>query len=152
MNHLVNHIASLKYYALSLTKDIEDAKDLIQDLAVKVFSKIDYWEDKTEDEVRKMMPTVLRNLYISQLRGNHKTIVDIYEADTTVENDVWGNIQKRELQNALLVLSENQKACFRLRLEGYQIKEVQTVLSFNRNNVNQFLMKAKAKLKKQLAA
>lgn len=152
MNHLVNHIERLKYYALRLTKDVNDAKDLIQDLAVKVFSKIDYWEDKTEDEVRKMMPTVLRNLYISQLRGNHKTIVDIYEADTTVENDVWGIMQKRDLQNALLVLSENQRACFRLRLEGYPIKEIQTVLSFNRNNVNQFLMKAKTKLKKQLAA
>lgn len=142
----------MKYYAFRLTKNAEDAKDLMQDLAVKVFSKIEYWEDKTEEEIKKIMPSVLRNMYISKLRGQHKIIVEINETDKTVENDVWGLMQKRDLQNALTILSENQKSCFRLRLEGYPIKDIQNMLSFNRNNVNQFLMKAKTKLKKQLAA
>jgi len=149
LNNLVCHITRLKYYALSLTNDVQDSKDLLQDLAVKVFSNLSYWENKTDEQLRCLLTLTIKRLHIDWWRKEQRAVKIAYN---TVENDAWGRIEKMELQKALLNLSETQRLCFRLRLDGYPTKEISSVLSLKTNNVNQYLMKAKVKLRKQLAA
>lgn len=151
MVNLVNHINKMQHYALYLSGNSEDAKDLLQELAVKVFSNVNFFTDKTETEIIKWMTVVLKRLNVDMYR-KFKPMLEISYSNKHVENDAWHMIQKRELQKALSKLAINQKVCFRLRLEGYPTKEIKDMLRLKTINVNQHLMKAKYHLKKQLAA
>lgn len=56
---------SLRYFALSLTKDMETAKDLVQDTFVKA---IQYRDKYTADNnIKAWLFTILRNTYLNQV-------------------------------------------------------------------------------------
>lgn len=150
MNHLVNHIDKLKSYALRLTGDINDAKDLLQDLALKVFSNVSYWDGKSEEDITNMFAFKLKRLHIDFWRRKQYETIIKYQP---VENDAWHNIQKRELQKELVLLQQGTDTfCFRLRLDGYSTNDISELTLLKTNNVNQSIMRIKKKLRQRFAA
>lgn len=160
MNILINHINSLYPYALILTKNKMDAEDLIQDLHLQVLRRMDYFNDKNI----KVLYSTMRHIHYHNIlkrwdlgRDEKKPVVcdiDLHRNAKIIENDAWGRIQKRELQDALVKLNKYPKAqiCFRLRIEGYRTNEIVELTGNSTDVVKKGIGKAKNFLKKQLAA
>lgn len=150
MTNLVNHINHFKSYALRLTGDINDAKDLLQDLALKVFSNVSYWEGKSDEDIKSMFAYKLKRLHIDFWRRKQYEPVIKYK---DVENDVWHLIEKKELQKELILLQQGTDTfCFRLRLDGYSTNDISELTLLKTNNVNQSIMRIKKKLRQKFAA
>lgn len=61
-------------------------------------------------------------------------------------------VAKLDIQAALTVLTERQKACFLLFAEGYTEQEIAAKIGTSAGNVSTYLKAAKKKLKKILGA
>lgn len=154
MSNLVHHIYKLMPYAMSLTKNEDRAKDLLQELAVDVFSDLKCFEGHSEDMIGRIINVKLRRTFYRQIKLiKGIDAFEVKEIDNTVQNDAWSRIQRRELQEALLSLTCNkQNTFFRLKLEGYKTKELSKLFSCTPNSINKNVMYARNYLKKQLAA
>ena len=85
-NRLMSHENSLNYFALSLTKDLETAKDLVQETYLKA---IQYKDKYTSDNnIKAWLFTILRNTYLNQVtRLSYKnTINDESEDEYLLKN------------------------------------------------------------------
>jgi RNA polymerase sigma factor (sigma-70 family) len=63
---LHEHVASLRRYALVLTRDAADAEDLVQDALTRAIAAADTWEP--ESNLRVWLFRILHNAHISNLR------------------------------------------------------------------------------------
>lgn len=136
-----------------LTRDMNNAKDLLQDLAVKVFSKVEFYQDKTENDIDRLLTFNLKNLHISKWRKiKNYSFIELTESKQVVQNDVWEQMQKKELQAALAEISKKDGICFRLRIDGFSPKEIALKLSTDNITISQRILRAKNNLIKKLAA
>ncbi len=154
MTELVNHINKQLPHAISLTGDIDKARDLLQDLALRVYSNLHLFEGKPENEIGKILTVMIRRINISKWRIRRRySIVELKYSRQSIENDAWNRIQKHELQRALLSLAgPQQRLCFRLRLDGYSTKDISEVTGMGTNNVNRAIMQSKKHIIKKMAA
>lgn len=60
------HIASLRRYALVLTRDRDRAEDLVQETLVKAIAKADTWQPSTD--MRPWLFRIMHNTHVSGLR------------------------------------------------------------------------------------
>jgi len=154
VNRLAEAIQKLLGHAITMTKDPVIARELLQDLAVKVFTRPEYYMDKSDEDLGRLLYFNMRNIYIDKLRWEKRNL--ILELPTnyctkTIENDAWNNLRKKEVMNALHALgSEKQKLCFRLRLEGHATEDIIDYVPWKTNDVNQHLHKGKKHIRKYL--
>jgi RNA polymerase sigma-70 factor (ECF subfamily) len=73
-DELVQHLASLRAFALSLTRSSAAADDLVQDTILKAWSKIDQYTTGTN--LRAWLFTILRNTYYSDIRKRRREVSD----------------------------------------------------------------------------
>ena len=68
--------SSLKPFAMKLTRDVDDANDLLQDTMVKAFTNKDKFTEGTN--LKAWMFTIMRNIFINNYRRKAKqnTIFD----------------------------------------------------------------------------
>jgi RNA polymerase sigma-70 factor (ECF subfamily) len=71
---LVTHLADLRAFANSLTRDAAAADDLVQETIVKAWTKIDQFERGTN--MRAWLITILRNTFYSQRRRQKREVPD----------------------------------------------------------------------------
>lgn len=121
---------SLQYFALSLTRNPETAKDLVQDTFVKA---IQYKDKYTSDNnMKSWLFTILRNTYLNQITklSAKNTIHDESEDTFLIKNnikedyDTEGKINKYELEQAVERLNPEYKKPFKLFMQGYKYKEI----------------------------
>lgn len=121
---------SLKYFALSLTRDPEDAKDLVQDTFVKA---IQYKDKYTSDNnMKSWLFTILRNTYLNQVTklSSKNTVNDESEDAFLIKNTLTDNqnteniINKDELELAIEELDDDYKTPFTMFIDGYKYKEI----------------------------
>ena len=73
-DELVEHLAPLRAFALSLTRSSAAADDLVQDTILKAWSKIDQFTVGTN--LRAWLFTILRNTYYSDMRKRRREVSD----------------------------------------------------------------------------
>lgn len=153
MNRLAEAIQKLLGHAITMTKDPVIAKELLQDLAVKVFTRPEYYIDKPDEDLGRLLYFNMRNIYIDRLRWERRNLVKELPPNyhyRTVENDAWDIMRKKEVLNALQTMSnEKHKLCFRLRLES-NVAEFEDMLPYKKNEINQGIEYAKRHIKKAL--
>lgn len=59
-------LPGLRRYALTLTRDVNDADDLVQDCVLRALAKLNLWKAGTD--LKAWLFTILRNQYINQIR------------------------------------------------------------------------------------
>ncbi|MDR0431383.1 MAG: sigma-70 family RNA polymerase sigma factor [Tannerellaceae bacterium] len=144
-------------FALMLTANREDAKDLLQDTTLKVLGN----QDKFVDNVnfKGWVLTVMRNIFINDY---HKTVrtqtvidqdVDVYNVD--VLNDSGfdspdGSYQIKEITNAINSLGEDLRIPFSMYLSGYKYNEIADKLGMPLGTVKSRIFFARQELQKQL--
>lgn len=129
-SRLMNLESSLNYFALSLTRDTESAKDLVQDTFLKA---IQYKDKYTSDNnIKAWLFTILRNTYLNQVtRLSYKnTINDESEDEYIIKNTMPQNetaesvINTNDISAEIDSLDDDYRIPFRMFLDGYKYKEI----------------------------
>jgi RNA polymerase sigma-70 factor (ECF subfamily) len=132
---LLNVQTSLSYFALSLTRDQENAKDLVQETFLKA---IQYKDKYTADNnMKAWLFTILRNTYLNQVTklSSKNTINDESEDEYILRNTVFENenaetkINTRDIEDTISALSDEYRIPFQMFLDGYKYKEIAEEIS-----------------------
>ncbi len=132
-------------YAFSILRNIDDAKDTLQD----VFLKYQLHHDSFNEQCsyKTWLFTITRNTCYNKLRESRRrdTGLDKVIYNTYEHNSIDDIIT---LENGLKKLSPDENEIIYLRdFEGYSYKDIAMLLEISLNNVKIRLFRAKKKLK-----
>lgn len=151
---LVAILPQLRRFARTLTRNPNDADDLLQAACERAMSRSDQWQDGTR--LDSWMYTMMRNLWISELR-KQKTrtgagVVDAGEtdelrSDATPEGAVYGN----QLMRMVMALPEGFSSVLLLvSVEGRSYTEAAGILGIPEGTVMSRMSAARQKMRAQL--
>lgn len=107
---LIQHLPSLRAFAMSLTRNRSSADDLVQDTVVKAWTNFDKYADGTN--LQAWLFTILRNTYYSSLRKGRREVPDpegIHAQGLYVNPDHDGRLAYRDFQRAFDQLSDEHR-------------------------------------------
>ncbi len=142
-------------YALSIVFEAELAKDIVQEVFLKVWTKRAELESVSNKEA--WCVRITRNLALDKLKAANRKNVDLAYAANHFVGDANPAIQMEEndliasIYEAMKDLSPQQKEIFRLRdLLGYTNKEIKELMELNDSQVKVNLYRARQKIKAKL--
>jgi RNA polymerase sigma-70 factor (ECF subfamily) len=107
---LVQHLPSLRAFAMSLTRNRSSADDLVQDTIVKAWTNIGKFTHGTN--LQAWLFTILRNTHYSSLRKGRREVADpegIYAQGLYVNPEHDGRLAYRDFQRAFDRLSDEHR-------------------------------------------
>lgn len=132
-NLVVKHADFLKPYAVSLTKDHEDAKDLYQETMMRALLNKDKYQFGTN--LKAWMYTIMRNIFINNYRRSKKMITVAADSSaaistpaSTTYNYGWNNVRLAEIKKAIDELPDIFRLSFELHYTGYKYQEIAELL------------------------
>lgn len=133
LNQLTN---SLKPFALRLTKDMDDANDLLQDTIEKAFSNKEKFREGTN--LKGWLYTIMKNIFITNYHRmiRRGTFVDTSEnnyyinsGSVTIENEAFGDITFKDIHKAIENMDEVYNIPFMMHYKGFKYKEIADTLN-----------------------
>ena len=133
---LVNNTEYLKPFAISLTRDSELAKDLLQETIYRSLANREKYNSGTN--IKAWMYTIMRNIFINNYRriAKQNTIFDNTPNDYllnygrfTTPNFAETKLSLKEMESAVNHLPEIFKNPFKLYFEGYKYHEISDILN-----------------------
>lgn len=155
---LIRNTDYLKPFAITLTRDMEAAKDLIQETLYKALANKDKFNDGTN--IKAWLYTIMRNIFINNYRraAKQKTVFSntaneflLDYNQVTIANDAETNITLKEIKEAVYQLPEIFKIPFELYFEGYKYHEIADILSEPLGTIKSRIHFARKLLKQQLS-
>ena len=145
--------STLNRFALSLTRDVEDAKDLVQETVYRAFWNRGRFTVGTN--FKAWMLTIMRNTFISSYRKRARSIVHAAREDEdlanqrshAVHNQAPSNIGVEELQRAIDGLDALYRVPFTMFYTGYRYDEIATTLALPLGTVKSRIFFARRKLR-----
>lgn len=146
---VVAQLAPMRRYARALTGDAAWADDLVQDAAERALSR---WTSfRPQSNLRAWLLTILRHLYIDQLRGRREIAVDDEAAPWRTLEAPHGEVDGlvlRDLQRALYALPAAQREVLLLVcVEELSYSEASAVLGVPAGTVMSRLSRAREHLR-----
>jgi RNA polymerase sigma factor (sigma-70 family) len=154
---LTNLSSNLERFALSLTSNSEDAKDLLQETFAKAITYRDKFEDNTN--LKAWTFTIMKNTFINNYRRAVK-------ANTTFDNTddlYYLNLNKettfetpdsqysvKEIQKTIDALDDDFKMPFLMHTQGYKYKEIADTLDLKIGTVKSRIFFTRKKLMEKL--
>lgn len=144
-------------YAMSVCarycKSMDEAKEVVNDGFMKVFSKIDLY--KTETSFKAWLRRIMINASIDHYRSERKHYyhddVDAVVIPLHVSNDGVDELSYAELLALVQRLSPAYRAVFNLYvMDGYNHEEIGKLLGISSGTSKSNLMKARENLKRML--
>ena len=143
-------------YALSIVFEAELARDIVQEVLLKVWTKRDQLADILNKEAWCVRMT--RNLAFDKLKAASRKNVSLettdyldWAADHRSDQPLEQQELLTQVQQSMDGLSEVQRDIFRLRdLQGYSNQEIADLLELNANQVKVNLFRARQKVKLKL--
>ena len=148
---------SLKPFALRLTKDREEANDLLQDTLMKAFLNRDKFADGTN--LKAWLYTIMKNTFITnyQRMVRRRTFIDatdnlhyINSSDTIIRNDAIGHFALEDIHGAIKKLDDVYKVPFELHFKGFKYHEIAERLAIPIGTVKNRIHIARKELKDML--
>lgn len=122
---ILEHLGSLRAFALSLSRNAAMADDLVQETLLKAWSRFDLYTDGTN--LRAWLFTILRNHYYSLLRKRSREVADPDGAMTarlSVKPDHDGRLALADLAVAFAQLPlEQREALLLVGAMGFSVEE-----------------------------
>ncbi len=149
---------SLKPFAMRLTKNYEDANDLIQDTLIKAFVNKDKFMEGTN--LKAWLFTIMKNTFITnyQKMMRKATFIDttdnlhfINSADSIVPNDAFSNFANEDITEALAKVEEEYKEPFMMYFNGFKYHEIADKLQIPIGTVKNRIHLARKFLKDKLS-
>jgi RNA polymerase sigma-70 factor (ECF subfamily) len=153
-SHLLDVNKQLYYYALQLTEDADEAKNLLQETNYKALRH--HHKLKHTKYQDAWLYTILRNTYINHLRSAYyKNTVngnDAYDpvalASISEQERPDSLLDRKELKDQIRQLPPNYARPLRLYISGYSYKEIARMTKSPIGTVKSRIHLAKEKLKK----
>jgi RNA polymerase sigma-70 factor (ECF subfamily) len=154
---LTNLSDSLERFALSLTSNREDAKDLLQETFVKAISFRDKFADDTN--LKAWTFTIMKNTFINNYRKAVKANTtfdntdDLYFLNLNRESAGEGpdvTVSAKEIETHIEKLDDEFKMPFKLHLNGYKYKEIADIMGLKIGTVKSRIFFTRKKLMNSL--
>lgn len=131
---LTRHTDFLHPYAISLTNNYEEARDLYQETMLRALINRDKYHFGTN--LKAWLYTLMRNIFINNYRRSKKftsitqdALPETWMGDkTTAANSGWSNLRMKEINEALHKLPDMLRITFELYFTGYKYQEIATLL------------------------
>ncbi|HSH50212.1 MAG TPA: sigma-70 family RNA polymerase sigma factor [Bacteroidales bacterium] len=139
-------------FANHFMKDIDDAKDIVQEIYIKLWNMRNKLDKYNSIEALAMRMT--RNLCLDKIKlkktiplnGNINKEKDTSYLDKEQHEEL--NIVVKRVKKAINLLNEPQKTIIQLRdIEGYDYEEIAQILKMNVNTVRVSLSRARKKIR-----
>src|ERR1017187_3541081 len=149
---------SLKPFALSLTRNMEDAHDLIQETLFRALSSEEKFTEGTN--LKAWLYTVMKNIFINNYRRTKKrnTIIEVseninelYSKEARVTNQGESNIAMENVTTAVNMLQSEFNVPFMLHYNGFKYYEIAEQLTLPIGTVKSRIHFARKELKRKLA-
>lgn len=147
----------LKPFAMRLTKDYEDANDLLQDTLVKAFLNRDKYADGTN--LKAWLYTIMKNTFITnyQRMMRRNTFIDttdnlhyINSSSSTIDNNAFSNFTMEDINDAIERLQDAYKVPFMMHFNGFKYHEIAQRLDIPIGTVKNRIHIARKELKDML--
>ncbi len=154
---LLNNTEFLKPFAITLTRDHEQAKDLIQETLFRALANKDKYNVGTN--IKAWLYTIMRNIFINNYRRRAKqnTIFDSTPNDYlinlnqgAVSNEALATINIKEVQSAIHNLPDIFKKPFLLYFDGFKYHEIADMLNEPLGTIKSRIHFARKLLKAQI--
>ncbi len=133
---IVQEKNSLKNFALSLTHNVDDALDLLQDTYVKAITYRSKFEDSSN--LKAWLFTIMKNTFINSYRRNTKTKQLISKGDDIAMNRAFkqnsydhseSRLNAKEIIKQIELLDDDYKVPFTRHYTGYKYEEIAAEMS-----------------------
>jgi RNA polymerase sigma factor (sigma-70 family) len=154
---LLDHTDFLKPFAITLTRDYETAKDLMQETIYRALSNREKYNTGTN--IKAWLYTIMRNIFINNYRRKSKqnTIFDntvnnflLDYKQVTISNAAESELKLKEIYKALAGLPEIFKQPFMLYFDGFKYHEIADMLSEPLGTIKSRIHFARKLLKAQI--
>lgn len=156
-NQLISMEDSLERFALSLTSNREEAKDLLQETYVKALIYQDKFEEYTN--LKAWTYTIMKNTFINNYRKSKRenTTVDntkdLYFLNNHKESQLMqpeSEFSLQELTKAVNSLEDEFRVPFLMHTEGFKYKEIADELNLKIGTVKSRIFFTRKKLMEML--
>ena len=154
---LVNNTEFLKPFAITLTRDNEIAKDLLQETIYRALANKEKYNVGTN--IKAWLYTIMRNIFINNYRRRSKqqTIFDSTPNEFllnlnqgAIPNEAIAIINMKEVQASIMQLPEIFKSPFLLYFDGYKYNEIAEMLKEPLGTIKSRIHFARKLLKAQI--
>jgi RNA polymerase sigma-70 factor (ECF subfamily) len=154
---VINNAEYLKPFAITLTRDNETAKDLLQETMFRALANREKYNAGTN--IKAWLYTIMRNIFINDYRRKAKqnTILDnsindflLNSNQLSVVNAAESNLKMKEIQQAVYGLPDIFKNPFMLYFDGYKYNEIAELLKEPLGTIKSRIHFARKLLKEQL--
>jgi RNA polymerase sigma-70 factor (ECF subfamily) len=148
---------SLKPVAFRLTRDKEDAEDLVQETVFKAFSNREKFTDGTN--LKAWLFTIMKNTFITNYQRmiRRNTFIDttanlhyINSTDNITENLAYSSFAMKDIKKAIDEMDEIYKRPFLMHFRGFKYYEIAEKLDIPIGTVKNRIHIARKDLKKHL--
>lgn len=128
---MMEHKSPLKAFAINLTRDRDDALDLIQETYYRAYYNREKFNEGTN--IKAWLLTIMKNIFINNYRKANKrnTIVDtsdnlylIHSGDAITFNRAERDFIMNDLNSAVETLEEEYRIPFNMHVEGFKYEEI----------------------------
>ncbi len=149
---------TLRPFALRLTRDTEDANDLLQDTMLKAFTNRDKYTDGTN--LKAWLYTIMKNTFITnyQRMVRRKTFIDttdnlhyINTANNSTDNQAYSTFAMEDITQAIESLDLAYKTPFMMHFRGFKYHEIAAKLEIPIGTVKNRIHIARKDLKRMLS-
>jgi len=146
----------LYYFALGLTKNRENAQDLVQESILRAITFRDKFRDNTN--FKAWVYTIVKNTFINGHRRNKRTrvIMDSVEREreqvsrVQTSSTVEANVKRTELERSLGQLDPAFRQPFMMHFEGFKYNEIAAQMSIPVGTVKSRIHQARQRLQESL--
>lgn len=155
---LLNNTEFLKPFAVTLTRDTEVAKDLLQETMYRALANQEKYNVGTN--IKAWLYTIMRNIFINNYRRKAKqnTIFDstpneflLNYNQNAISNAAEGGLKLKDIHAAIHKLPEIFRNPFMLYFEGYKYHEIAEMLGEPLGTIKSRIHFARKLLKEQIA-
>jgi RNA polymerase sigma factor (sigma-70 family) len=154
---VINNAEYLKPFAVTLTRDNETAKDLLQETMFRALANKDKYNVGTN--IKAWLYTIMRNIFINDYRRRAKqnTILDnsindflLNSNQLSIANAAETNLKVKEIYKAVHQLPDIFRNPFQLYFDGYKYNEIAAILKEPLGTIKSRIHFARKLLKEQL--
>ena len=156
-NMIAGELMPLRNYALSLTHDMDDTKDLVQETILKAYRYRAKFQEGTN--LRGWLYTILKNSLINNYRRDMKRNTFLDSTDNSyfidlpshkIDNDAETKFIRKDLDHAIDDLAFDLRVTFKLNTEGYKYHEIAEELQIPIGTVKTRIFVARRILRERL--
>ncbi|MCS6832500.1 MAG: RNA polymerase sigma factor [Flammeovirgaceae bacterium] len=156
INELTN---TLKPFALKLTRDYDDANDLLQETMLKAYTNREKFEDGTN--LKAWLYTIMKNTFITNYQRSvrRNTFIDntdnlhfINSTENIAQNLAFSQFATEDINRAINKLDESLRVPFMMHFRGFKYHEIAERLKIPIGTVKNRIHIARKELKDMLTA